>query len=391
MSTPASPSKGGGSGGAATGSGGAYPELANASAMARSGDHAGALAAVDAFLSPFGKVAVSVEAVQTAAAAVRLCNELALSCMRDASSAEHLDSAYAYLKWALKAPHASPALRAVTLNNAGIYYARTNNPQAALRCLERVGRQGGVVVEDDVSVHVTLNMTTVLADLGRHAEALEKAQEAVRTLTRAERAGKPTDASLLSAAYHNLAVQQERLGNKKGHVRSYRAAVLQARKGTSGGGKSQMTNFMEQAYSHARQRANQPGGAPAQGAGAQGAGGQLPPVRVSRSSSGGPRSSGGLGGSGSRKGTPGPSPATHGRKGSGFGPRQPAAAPYVSLDDVYSGAVPASSVPIGAVSGTQPTLVPPPGTSPAAAGERRHAPRSAGTARIGASAPAPQP
>ena len=377
MSTPASPSKGGGSGGAATGSGGAYPELANASAMARSGDHAGALAAVDAFLSPFGKVAVSVEAVQTAAAAVRLCNELALSCMRDASSAEHLDSAYAYLKWALKAPHASPALRAVTLNNAGIYYARTNNPQAALRCLERVGRQGGVVVEDDVSVHVTLNMTTVLADLGRHAEALEKAQEAVRTLTRAERAGKPTDASLLSAAYHNLAVQQERLGNKKGHVRSYRAAVLQARKGTSGGGKSQMTNFMEQAYSHARQRANQPGGAPAQGAGAQGAGGQLPPVRVSRSSS--------------RKGTPGPSPATHGRKGSGFGPRQPAAAPYVSLDDVYSGAVPASSVPIGAVSGTQPTLVPPPGTSPAAAGERRHAPRSAGTARIGASAPAPQP
>ena len=359
--------------------------------MARSGDHAGALAAVDAFLSPFGKVAVSVEAVQTAAAAVRLCNELALSCMRDASSAEHLDSAYAYLKWALKAPHASPALRAVTLNNAGIYYARTNNPQAALRCLERVGRQGGVVVEDDVSVHVTLNMTTVLADLGRHAEALEKAQEAVRTLTRAERAGKPTDASLLSAAYHNLAVQQERLGNKKGHVRSYRAAVLQARKGTSGGGKSQMTNFMEQAYSHARQRANQPGGAPAQGAGAQGAGGQLPPVRVSRSSSGGPRSSGGLGGSSSRKGTPGPSPATHGRKGSGFGPRQPAAAPYVSLDDVYSGAVPASSVPIGAVSGTQPTLVPPPGTSPAAAGERRHAPRSAGTARIGASAPAPQP
>ena len=69
------------------------------------------------------------------------------------------------------------ALRAVTLNNAGIYYARTGNPAAALRCLERVGSQGGAVVEDDVSVHVTLNMTTVLADLGRHGEALEKAQE----------------------------------------------------------------------------------------------------------------------------------------------------------------------------------------------------------------------
>ena len=192
-------------------------------------------------------------------------------------------------------------------------------------------------------------------------------------MTRAERAGKPTDASLLSAAYHNLAVQQERLGNKKGHVRSYRAAVLQARKGTSGGGKSQMTNFMEQAYSHARQRANQPGGAPAQGAGAQGAGaqgagGQLPPVRISRSSSGGPRSSGGLGGSSSRKGTPGPSPATHGRKGSGFGPRQPAAAPYVSLMTCTRALAGVKRAHQPSV--TQPILVPPPGTSPAAAGER---------------------
>merc|ERR1739841_109942 len=113
--------------------------------------------------------------------------------MRDAATPAQLESAYTYLKWALKAPHASPALRAVTLNNAGIYYARTGNPPAALRCLERVGRQGGVVVEDDVSVHVRLNMTTVLADLGRHGDALEMAQEAVRTLTRAERLGKITD------------------------------------------------------------------------------------------------------------------------------------------------------------------------------------------------------
>ena len=156
---------------------GTHPELAKASQIAKDGDHEEALAELDRFLSPYSKAAVSVEAVQAAAAAVRLCNELALTCMRDAASTAQLDSAYSYLKWALKAPHASPALRAVTLNNAGIYYARTNNPQAALRCLERVGRQGGVVVEDDVSIHVTLNMTTVLADLGRHHEALEKAQE----------------------------------------------------------------------------------------------------------------------------------------------------------------------------------------------------------------------
>ena len=151
--------------------------------------------------------------------------------MRDAAEPAQLNAAYAYLKWALKAPHASPALRAVTFNNAGIYYARTGQSQAALRCLERVGKQGGAVVEDDVSVHVKLNMTTVLADLGRHAEALEMAQEAVRTLKRAEHTGKPMDSSLLSAAYHNLGVQQERLGSTKGHVRSYRAAIAEAKRG----------------------------------------------------------------------------------------------------------------------------------------------------------------
>ena len=374
---------------------GTHPELIRASQIAKDGNHEEALTEVDRFLTPYSKAAVSVEAVQAAAAAVRLCNELALTCMRDAATASQLDSAYSYLKWALKAPHASPALRAVTLNNAGIYYARTNNPQAALRCLERVGRQGGVVVEDDVSIHVTLNMTTVLADLGRHQEALEKAQEAVKTLTRAERAGKPTDASLLSAAYHNLAVQQERLGNKKGHVRSYRAAVLQARKTHGGGAKTQMATFMEQAYSHARQRANQPGSATSPVA--------LPPVGPrGSSSSGGMRGSGGVGG-GSRHGTRGGSrqmgssmgSSMGGGSGMGGGGRKPppraAAAPYVSLDDVYSGAVPAAAVPIGAVGGVQPAIVPPPGMQQVGtpSGERRHAPRSAGTARITA-APAPQ-
>lgn len=362
---------------------------------ARAGEHAEALAVIDGFLTPFSKQSVSVEAVQSAAVAVRLCNELALGCMRDAASPEQLDSAYAYLKWALKAPHASPALRAVTLNNAGIYYARTGQPQAALRCLERVGRQGGVVVEDDVSVHVTLNMTTVLADLGRHGEALERAQEAVRTLTHDQRAGKQTDASLLSAAYHNLAVQQERLGSSKGHVRSYRAAVQQARKS---GNRTPMANFMSQAYTHARQRAAQPapeatGGAPA----------GLPPVR---GGSGGPTSRR-RGAATASRGAAAHTPAarahtSHERRragggaaptggGAGGAPADGGGGPFVSLDDVYSGAVPAATVPIGATSGITPAMVPFPGrpltqTSPQhSPSGPRHAPRSAGSARIGPS------
>lgn len=216
----------------------------------------------------------------------------------------------------------------------------------------------------------------------------------MKTLTRAERAGKPTDASLLSAAYHNLAVQQERLGNKKGHVRSYRAAVLQARKTHGGGAKTQMATFMEQAYSHARQRANTPGGALTGPA-------ALPPVGPrGGGSSSGMRSSGGIGGGGSRHGARGSSrpmggsmgvAAAGGGMGGGGRKSRPAAAPFVSLDDVYSGAVPAAAVPVGAVGGVQPALISPPGMQPVGtpSGERRHAPRSAGTARITA-APAPQ-
>ena len=376
-------------------SGSAAVPLKHASQKAKEGAHEEALALIDGYLAPYGKQNVSVDAVQAAAVSVRLCNELALSCMRDSSSAALLDAAYAYLKWALRAPHASPALRAVTLNNAGIYYARTGQPQAALRCLERVGKQGGVVVEDDVSVHVTLNMTTVLADLGRHAEALEKAQEAVRTLTKAERAGKPADASLLSAAYHNLAVQQERLGSSKGHVRSYRAAVQQARKG---GAKSQMASFMEQAYTHARQRAAAPAPAGARppsspGLGAKSRGATpsaLPPVGSGSASAarhgggsapvyGQPRRANAAGraaGGGSRGAM-----RSSGSLASTGGVHD---ASFVSLDDVYSG-IAAAIAPVGS-DPSRASLVPPPGVGDGGGGGgARHAPRSAGTARIGAS------
>ena len=230
--------------------------LRHAAELAREGDHQSALAEVMQFTSAYDKDTISVEAVQATSVAIRLCNELALACMNELATSQQLDSAYAYLKWALKAPHASPALRAVTLNNASIFYARTGNPHAALRCLQRIGRQGSTMIEDDVSVHMLLNMTTVLADLGRNADALEKAQDAVRMLAHSERSGRLVDPSLLSAAHHNLAVQQERLGIRNGSVRSYRAAVLHARKG---GIKSQpMATFMEQAYTSARSRAVQP-------------------------------------------------------------------------------------------------------------------------------------
>eukprot|EP00966_Prymnesium_polylepis_P018138 418588-Prymnesium_polylepis.1 len=109
-------------------------------------------------------------------------------------------------------------------------------------------------------------MSTVLADLGRHHEALDAAQEAIRVLTAnmvstqapaepfAKRASpSAVDASLLSAAYHNLAVQQERLGATQVHVHSYRAAALQARRN---GAAPAVIDFMRREYASARQRAS---------------------------------------------------------------------------------------------------------------------------------------
>ena len=167
-------------------------------------------------------------------AGARLCNELALSSMQRGAAAFSFDAAFEYLQRAMRMPDVSLALRAVTLNNLSIYYARTGQPHAALRCLQRVVKQSSTAAHaDDVSVHVALNLTTVLADLGRHREALETAHGAVRSLT--ERARPPTgvgasgaparpDASLLSAAHPQPRGAQERLGHTQGQIASYKSA-----------------------------------------------------------------------------------------------------------------------------------------------------------------------
>ena len=175
----------------------------------------------------------------------------------------------------MRMPDVLLALRAVTLNNLSIYYARTGQPHAALRCLQRVVKQSLTAAHaDDVSVHVALNLTTVLADLGRHREALETAHGAVRSLT--ERARPPTgvgasgaparpDASLLSAAYHNLAVQQERLGHTQGQIASYKSALHLVKR--AGGDKdSPMVQFVQNAYAEAKRRAANPPPRPASAA-----------------------------------------------------------------------------------------------------------------------------
>jgi hypothetical protein len=206
----------------------------------------------------------AVETVRVASAAVRLCNELALMCMQKGSPGFSFQAAFDYLQHAFNIPSASMVLQAVTLNNLSIYYSRTGQPQRALRCLLRVLKQAaaasksassGESVEDNVSVHAALNMTSVLAELGRHREALDMAQQALRSVTAvAAGRGEQPEASLLCAALHNLAVQQERLGSMHGHVGTYRAAMLAARKGRDGLN-DPMAAFLADTYEKARRRA----------------------------------------------------------------------------------------------------------------------------------------
>lgn len=71
----------------------------------------------------------------------------------------------------------SGSLQAATLNNLSIYYVRSGMPKSALRCLRQVVTLGSDAKTVHTLIHVSLNMSTVLADLGRHEEALEAAQE----------------------------------------------------------------------------------------------------------------------------------------------------------------------------------------------------------------------
>ena len=249
------------------------------------GRHEEALHAI-AHTLPVGPPNATAEAVHATAAAVRLLNELALGCMQRDTPCFSFAAAFAYLRRAQQLP-TTPALKAVTLNNLSIYYSRTRQPHGALRCLQRVLKSEQAAAAgpgseiDDVSVHVSLNLTTVLADLGRHKEALLTAQQAVKVLALREKtAATRPDPSLYSAAYHNLAVQQERLGlgnSGAGFVRSYKTAIAEAKRG--GAASSAMVDFVEKAYSQARVRAQ----TRAQSATAKRPSSPLPPLSTSPS------------------------------------------------------------------------------------------------------------
>lgn len=52
----------------------------------------------------------------------------------------------------------------------------------ALRCLTGAVEASSAETEDDVTIHASLNITTALAQLGRHKEALQMAEQVVALL-----------------------------------------------------------------------------------------------------------------------------------------------------------------------------------------------------------------
>ena len=219
-------------------------------AYASNGECEAALRAVETFMEVDpGEESLESERRHRLATVIRLCNELALICMQP--DAMRLTDAHEYLAWASRNTSASSVmLRSVTLNSLGIYFMRSGEPQTSLRCLNCVVKIGRTSAEDGVYIHALLNMTTVLAELGRHVESLHVAKHVIRILAKG-RKNYSTESSLHSAAFHNLAVALQRAGKSQSAVRSFRAAAQLSQKRSTTPSPMNVSAFMEQSYTQA--------------------------------------------------------------------------------------------------------------------------------------------
>ncbi|KAG9391043.1 TPR repeat [Carpediemonas membranifera] len=114
--------------------------------------------------------------------------------------------------------------RSITYNNLGVLYKRRGEPTTALSFLERALRleiENGEV-ESPAGTH--LNLCAILSQLGRHQAAMEHARCSLDLLIDRLRPGEQPP-SVLAIAYHNLAVEQEFLGEIDEALKSYDAGV----------------------------------------------------------------------------------------------------------------------------------------------------------------------
>ena len=201
------------------------------------------------------------------------CNTLAMNCLQK----DNYMKAYELLKKAellteprgyLTDDKARLKLRAVTFNNLGCFYKRRGKLHAALQYLDKALKIELASDEVDNPAGTHLNLCATLSQLGRHQPALEHAQCALDLLKQSlsrkgalnggvgGKAGE--EASIVAIAYHNLAVEQEHLGQWEGALQSYGESVAMAER--QWGPEHPKTHAIRHSYQQAKDKLARKGG-----------------------------------------------------------------------------------------------------------------------------------
>lgn len=201
------------------------------------------------------------------------CNTLAMNCLQK----DDYMKAYELLKKAellteprgyLTDDKARLKLRAVTFNNLGCFYKRRGKLHAALQYLDKALKIELASDEVDNPAGTHLNLCATLSQLGRHQPALEHAQCALDLLKQGlsrkgalhggagGKAGE--EASIVAIAYHNLAVEQEHLGQWAGALQSYGESVAMAER--QWGPEHPKTHAIRHSYQQAKEKLARKGG-----------------------------------------------------------------------------------------------------------------------------------
>lgn len=161
-----------------------------------------------------------------------MCNLLAMTYLQQEDFAMVLE----LLKKAEILTERDNAGRAVTFNNLACYYRRQGKLHASLKYLQRALKIESKLEHVDNPADTFLNTCAVLSQLGRHRDALAKAQQALILLQEelSNMIGPMADGNeppkadriaVLSIAYHNVGVEYEFLKQFDLCLQQYRKGV----------------------------------------------------------------------------------------------------------------------------------------------------------------------
>ena len=172
-----------------------------------------------------------------------LCNTIAMSSLQNDEFVECLKLLKKAEGLCLNARN--KPLLAITLNNIACYYRRRGQPKVALSHLHRALEIEARCKAPHKPADTHLNVCAVSSQLGQHHQAMRHAKAALHLLKvelsgsldsdtpsasgmltgGGEPVGSPERMAVLAIAYHNLAVQQERLELRTEALRSYAHAA----------------------------------------------------------------------------------------------------------------------------------------------------------------------